>query len=171
VEWTESITLRPHDVDAECAVQPRDTSAQGPRAFLSAQETASLTESARRRNLFARHSWENNFYVQRIGKLSNTTVLEVLRLGNPDGMIPQRRKLRLVYSKGSQCCPPPLYSHGRLSIAFSPSRQIVVPPSTLPLEDSATTYARPPDQPQLPRALPSTIGSRGDSSAVVSRSC
>ncbi len=55
--------------------------------FLSAQETASLTETARRRNVFARHSWENNFYLQQIGELSNTTVIEVLRPGDPDDMI------------------------------------------------------------------------------------
>lgn len=55
--------------------------------FLTAQETTSLTESVRRRNVFARHSWEKNFYIQRIGELSNTTILEVLRPGDPDDML------------------------------------------------------------------------------------
>ena len=55
--------------------------------FLTAQETASLSETARRRNVFARHSWENNFYIQRIRKLSDTTVIEVVRPGDPDDML------------------------------------------------------------------------------------
>jgi Apea-like HEPN len=57
--------------------------------FLSAQETASLSETARRHNVFARQLTGNNFYVQRIGELSNTTVIEVLRPGDPDDMIPE----------------------------------------------------------------------------------
>ena len=55
--------------------------------FLSDQEAAGLAETARRRNVFARHSWENNFYIQQIFKLSNKTVIEVLRPGDPDDML------------------------------------------------------------------------------------
>lgn len=61
--------------------------------FLSAQEAERLAETARRRNVFARHSWENNFYIQRIGELSNKTVIEVLRPGDPDDMLSEAKSV------------------------------------------------------------------------------
>jgi hypothetical protein len=61
--------------------------------FLSSQEASNLADSTRRRNVFARHSWENNFYIQRIGELADTTVVEVLRPGDPDDMMAEARSL------------------------------------------------------------------------------
>lgn len=51
--------------------------------FLSANEATKLEDLTRRRNVFARHSWENNFYLQRIRELADRTVIEVIRPGDP----------------------------------------------------------------------------------------
>jgi hypothetical protein len=42
---------------------------------------------ARRRNVFARHSWENNFYIERIRLLSGATILEAFAPGSIDQMV------------------------------------------------------------------------------------
>ena len=42
---------------------------------------------ARRRNVFARHSWENDFYLERIGLLSGATILEVFASGTIDDIL------------------------------------------------------------------------------------
>src|SRR2546425_12511054 len=36
-----------------------------------------LIARIRKRNVFARHSWENNFYLKRIRALTNKTIIEV----------------------------------------------------------------------------------------------
>jgi hypothetical protein len=51
--------------------------------FLSANDVAKLEELIRKRNVFARHSWENNFYLRRIREFANKTVIEVIRPGDP----------------------------------------------------------------------------------------
>lgn len=51
--------------------------------LLSASEAGELADLCRRRNVFARHSWENDFYVRRISELSETSVIEVHMLGQP----------------------------------------------------------------------------------------
>ncbi len=51
--------------------------------YFASYEADNLSEMIRKRNIFARHSWENNFYVQRIVQLSNRTVIEVYRDGDP----------------------------------------------------------------------------------------
>ena len=51
--------------------------------YFSGFEANNLSEMIRKRNVFARHSWENNFYIQRIAQLSNHTVIEVYRDGDP----------------------------------------------------------------------------------------
>lgn len=54
--------------------------------FFSAGEANELAEQVRKRNVFARHSWENNFYIQRVKSLADHTVIEVYRPGNPQDM-------------------------------------------------------------------------------------
>ena len=54
--------------------------------FFHEDEANVLAEMVRKRNVFARHSWENSFYLQRIDELSNHTVIEVLRPGDPQDM-------------------------------------------------------------------------------------
>lgn len=54
--------------------------------FFGEGEADSLAKKTRKRNVFARHSWENNFYLQRIGELSGHTVIEVFRPGDPQDM-------------------------------------------------------------------------------------
>ena len=51
--------------------------------FFSAREADELAEQVRKRNVFARHSWENNFYLQRVKALADHTVIEVFRQGDP----------------------------------------------------------------------------------------
>lgn len=51
--------------------------------FFNVDEANELAERVRRRNVFARHSWENNFYIQRVKSLGNHTVIEVFRQGDP----------------------------------------------------------------------------------------
>ena len=59
-------------------------------------EAEALAEIARKRNVFARHSYENSFYLQRIRALSNKTVIEVVGKGDPDEMIGQAEKVTEV---------------------------------------------------------------------------
>ncbi len=58
----------------------------------SEREAFDLEEKARKRNVFARHSWENNFYLQRIRDLASKTVIEVSRPGDPDDMIDEAQR-------------------------------------------------------------------------------
>jgi hypothetical protein len=51
--------------------------------FFSPREADELAEQVRKRNVFARHSWENNFYLQRVKALADHTVIEVFRQGDP----------------------------------------------------------------------------------------
>ena len=55
--------------------------------FFPADEADRLTETLRKRNVFARHSWENSFYLQRARDLANKTVIEIYRPGDPDDMM------------------------------------------------------------------------------------
>jgi hypothetical protein len=55
--------------------------------FVSQRETDALTDNVRMRNVFARHSRENNFYLSQIASLANKTVIESLGRGDPDSMI------------------------------------------------------------------------------------
>ena len=51
--------------------------------FFSVREADELAAQVRKRNVFARHSWENNFYLQRVKALADHTVIEVFRQGDP----------------------------------------------------------------------------------------
>jgi len=57
------------------------------------QEAAELAERMRLRHVFARHAWENNFYVQRAHELGETTIIEVILRGEPDDTIPRATPL------------------------------------------------------------------------------
>src|SRR5262245_47377539 len=61
--------------------------------LMSMQEAEELAGLIRRRNVFARHSWENNFYVQRAHTLGETTIIEVVLPGEPDDVIPRATPL------------------------------------------------------------------------------
>ena len=67
--------------------------------FIHKEEADAWAEVARKRNVYARHSWENNFYLQRIRALSNRTVIQVSRKGDPDEMIPQAKKVAEITEK------------------------------------------------------------------------
>ncbi len=56
--------------------------------YFSDAESQDLALTARKRNLFARHSWENPFYVRRIESLGDNTVIELFLRGQPDETIP-----------------------------------------------------------------------------------
>jgi hypothetical protein len=66
---------------------------------ISAEENNALADQVRRRNIFARHSRENSFYLQRVQQLANTTIIEVLRSGPLDSVLPMARTLARVVEK------------------------------------------------------------------------
>jgi hypothetical protein len=51
---------------------------------LSTREASDLEALLRKRNVFARHSWENNFYLKRVAILAEQTVVEVRAEGDPN---------------------------------------------------------------------------------------
>jgi hypothetical protein len=70
-------------LSAETVLRFADSSAI---RFFSCDEADRLAEQVRKRNVFARHSWENNFYLQRVKKLADQTIIEVFRPGDPKMM-------------------------------------------------------------------------------------
>ena len=51
--------------------------------FVTAEEVERLSETISKRNVFARHSRENHFYLGRVSELADKTVLEMYLPGNP----------------------------------------------------------------------------------------
>lgn len=51
--------------------------------LFDAVEADSLARTIKKRNVFARHSYENNFYIKRIRELTDHTVIEIFRSGDP----------------------------------------------------------------------------------------
>jgi hypothetical protein len=66
---------------------------------ISASESDAFVEQTRKRNVFARHSWENSFYLKRVGQLKDSTVLEVFRPGSLDQVLPVARSLAELVEK------------------------------------------------------------------------
>ncbi|MDH5732976.1 MAG: HEPN domain-containing protein [Candidatus Bathyarchaeota archaeon] len=60
--------------------------------LFTSDEAKGLADIIQRRNIFARHSWENSFYVSRTLNLANRTVIEVLRAGDPDEIIAESQR-------------------------------------------------------------------------------
>lgn len=58
---------------------------------ISADECRSLVEQARKRNVFARHSWEKNFYVERIRQLEEKTIIDIQIPGEIDSVLPEAK--------------------------------------------------------------------------------
>src|SRR5260370_7194565 len=52
--------------------------------FFSRIEADKLAATVRQRNVFARHSWENNFYLKQVAQLADRTIIEVYRAGDPN---------------------------------------------------------------------------------------
>jgi len=67
--------------------------------FFHSEEAESLAQQIQKRNVFARHSWENNFYVQRVKGLANNTVIEVFRPGDPKSINELAEKTALLIEK------------------------------------------------------------------------
>jgi hypothetical protein len=53
---------------------------------MSQREASEIADAVMRRNVFARHSRENDFYVRRARELGDTTVVELYRPGDPADM-------------------------------------------------------------------------------------
>jgi len=51
--------------------------------LMSMQEAEELADLIRRRNVFARHSREDNFYVQLAHELGGSTIIEIVLPGQP----------------------------------------------------------------------------------------
>jgi hypothetical protein len=58
---------------------------------IEAAECDWMLLQARKRNVFARHSWENSFYLKRIEELRDATVIEVFGVGTIDTFAPKAR--------------------------------------------------------------------------------
>lgn len=72
--------------------------------FLDSHEANKLEDLTRRRNVFARHSWENNFYLQRIREFANRSVIEVLRPGDPDAVADEADLVAMVVERVAVLC-------------------------------------------------------------------
>lgn len=72
--------------------------------FLDSHEADKLEDLTRRRNVFARHSWENNFYLQRIREFANRSVIEVLRPGDPDAVADEAELVATVVERVAVLC-------------------------------------------------------------------
>jgi hypothetical protein len=66
---------------------------------ISASESSALVEETRKRNVFARHSWENSFYLKRAEQLAGATVVEVFRPGSLHQVLPVARSLAELVEK------------------------------------------------------------------------
>lgn len=62
-------------------------------------EVKELTSLIRKRNVFARHSWENNFYLQRMQEFSNRTIIEVYKPGDPKEMYAEAERVADLLEK------------------------------------------------------------------------
>jgi Apea-like HEPN len=67
--------------------------------FFSSDEADRLAEQVIKRNVFSRHSWENNFYLQRVKELANHTIIEVFRPGDPRGMSDEAETVASILEK------------------------------------------------------------------------
>jgi hypothetical protein len=52
--------------------------------FFNESDASAMIKRVRKRNVFARHSWENSFYLNRIRNFENKTLIEVYRPGQPN---------------------------------------------------------------------------------------
>jgi hypothetical protein len=66
---------------------------------ISTEESEALADHVSRRNAFARHSRKNSFYLKRIQQLANATIIEVLRPGPLDSVLPTARALAALVEK------------------------------------------------------------------------
>jgi hypothetical protein len=55
-------------------------------------DAETLIQRIRKRNVFARHSWGNSFYLQRIRSFENKTLIELYRSGQPDDFADDARQ-------------------------------------------------------------------------------
>lgn len=60
---------------------------------MSHSDAHTLASEIRRRNVFARHSWENNFYIQRARQLGGRTVIEFEIAGTPSQNMERAQEL------------------------------------------------------------------------------
>ena len=67
--------------------------------FFSEIEAAKLAQNILRRNVFARHSGENHFYLKQAARLANRTIIEVYRPGEPDETYDQAAEVAELIEK------------------------------------------------------------------------
>jgi hypothetical protein len=68
-------------------------------APLSSDEATALADQVRKRNVFARHSQERNFYPERFAELGGHSTIQVLRNGYPDDMIDEAEAVANLVEK------------------------------------------------------------------------
>lgn len=67
--------------------------------FFSEIEATKLAEIVRRRNVFARHSFENHYYLKQVAQLGNRTIIEVYRPGDPNSTYQQAAEVAELIEK------------------------------------------------------------------------
>lgn len=67
--------------------------------FFSKEEAQTLHARVNARKTFARHSWENDFYLQRINELADITIIEIICTGNPNDIIVEAQKTANLVEK------------------------------------------------------------------------
>jgi len=67
--------------------------------LFSEEEGHILAENVSKRDVYARHSYENDFYAQRIRALAGHTIIEVFRPGNPDDMVEEAAQFAALLEK------------------------------------------------------------------------
>ncbi|MGA2489911.1 MAG: hypothetical protein ABSF99_06935 [Anaerolineales bacterium] len=65
----------------------------------SAQEADKLAAQVNKRNVFARHSRENNFYVQRARELGDRSVIEIILPGDPKDITNEAEQIASILEK------------------------------------------------------------------------
>lgn len=67
--------------------------------LFTAVEAARFAETMRRSNIVARLAGSHNFYLNRAAELSNRTVIEILRVANPDNMLDAGEHIAILIEK------------------------------------------------------------------------
>ncbi len=95
--------------------------------FFDKKESQELYKLVKKRNVFARYYLGENYYLQRVEALANTTVIEIVRPGDPDDMIDEAKKIADLMEKLAILSSTFIMLRGTLQwkLAISPYRRSV----------------------------------------------
>lgn len=67
--------------------------------FLDKFEADKLADEVRKRRIFTRHSWENDFYIKRAKSFADQTIIEIYKPGDPKKMGQEAERLARIMEK------------------------------------------------------------------------